>query len=430
VTGAPSAAADPTAGIERRPRPQTSKVVTIGAAHAAHDTYSAFLPPMLPVLVEKLALAKAEAGLLTVFLQAPSILQPWIGHLGDRLDLRAAVILSPAVTAIAMSLLGVAPGFATVALLLVIAGASSAVLHSVGPVLAGRLSGPRLGWGMGFWMVGGELGRTLGPILLVSAVALLGVRGLPWLMVGGLAASAVLAVSLRGLAPQQPASARPEGFVRAFRSMGPLLVPLSGVVISRSFMMAAATIYLPLFLREEGSSLWLAGASLSILEAAGVVGALLGGSASDVLGRRRVLAASILAAPPLLVGAGAGWRLGAGAPPAGAGPVRAHGDAGGDGGGAGVLPREPGAGQRRLHGPELRGPLHRGCAGRRARRPVRHAPGVFGVRGAVAARPALRPPAARGRARELTPVSPRARAGAGFAAGRGRRLPTVWSPRP
>ena len=302
MTAHPGVGAGPTVVTGAGERPKTSMVVIIGAAHAAHDTYSAFLPPILPVLVEKLALARAEAGLLTVFLQAPSILQPWIGHLGDRLDLRAAVILSPAVTAVAMSLLGVAPGFATVALLLVIAGASSAVLHSVGPMLAGRLSGRRLGWGMGFWMVGGELGRTLGPILLVSAIALLGVRGLPWLMVGGIAASAVLAVSLRGLEPATPASARPEGFVRAFRSMGPLLVPLSGVVITRSFMMAAATIYLPLFLKEEGSSLWLAGASLSILEAAGVVGALLGGSASDVLGRRRVLAASFLAAPPLMLG--------------------------------------------------------------------------------------------------------------------------------
>jgi len=53
-------------------KPQTAKVVTIAAAHAAHDTYTAFLPPLLPVFIEKLSFAKAEAGLLTVFLQGPS----------------------------------------------------------------------------------------------------------------------------------------------------------------------------------------------------------------------------------------------------------------------------------------------------------------------------------------------------------------------
>jgi FSR family fosmidomycin resistance protein-like MFS transporter len=287
---------------EPMPPSRTSKVVVIGAAHAAHDTYSAFLPPLLPLLVEKLALVKAEAGLLTVFLQAPSLLQPWIGHVGDRVDLRFAVALSPAITAACMSLLGIAPGFVAMGLLLVTAGASAALLHSVGPVLVGRLSGRRLGWGMGFWMVGGELGRTLGPIVVVSAVALLGQGGLGWLMVGGVVASAVLSVSLRNVPPPLPPANGRAGFLRAIRAMRHLLVPLAGVVILRSFMMAAATTYLPLFLREEGSSLWLAGASLTILEAAGVGGAMLGGAASDVVGRKRILAASFLAAAPIMLG--------------------------------------------------------------------------------------------------------------------------------
>ena len=292
--------------------PQTSKVITISAAHAAHDTYSAFLPPLLPVFIERLALAKAEAGLLTVFLQGPSLLQPVIGHLGDRFDLRAVVVLTPALTAACMSLLGVASGYAVIALLLVTAGVSSAVLHSLAPVIAGRLSRHRLGFGMGFWMVGGELGRTLGPIILVSAIAVLGLDGMPWLMVGGVGASALLYFGVRGTS--QVRSDQPEAgnFSQAVRSMRNLLLPLSGVVIFRSFTMAAFATYLPVFLREEGASLWFAGASLSVLEAGGVIGALVGGSVSDVLGRRRVLAVSLLLTPVLmfvLVYTTIWWRL-------------------------------------------------------------------------------------------------------------------------
>jgi len=280
--------------------PQTSKIVTIATAHAAHDTYSAFLPPLLPVFIEKLSLAKAEAGLLTVFLQGPSLLQPVIGHLGDRLDLRFVVILTPALTAVCMSLLGVAPGYAVIALLLVTAGVSAAILHSLAPVIAGRLSGHRLGHGMGFWMVGGELGRTLGPILLVSAIAVLGLDGLPWLMVGGVGASALLYLGLRGVSPVRSSQEDAGNFSQAVLSMRGLLLPLSGVVVFRSFMMAAFATYLPVFLHEEGTSLWFAGASLSVLEAGGVIGALAGGSASDVLGRRRVLVASFLLTPVLM----------------------------------------------------------------------------------------------------------------------------------
>jgi FSR family fosmidomycin resistance protein-like MFS transporter len=285
----------------RSPTLQMSKVVTIGAAHAAHDTYSAFLPPLLPVFIERLSLAKAEAGLLTVFLQGPSLLQPVIGHLGDRFDLRLAVILSPAVTAACMSLLGVAPGYGALGLLLVTAGLSAAVLHAVAPVVAGRLSGRRLGYGMGFWMVGGELGRTLGPVLVVSTVAVMGLGGTPWLMIGGLVASALLALSLRDVTAERPPRDGPRDFSRAVSAMRPLLIPLIGVIGSRSFLMAASATYLPVFLREDGAGLWFAGASLSILEGAGVFGALVGGSVSDVLGRKQVLVFSFLVAPAMVL---------------------------------------------------------------------------------------------------------------------------------
>jgi len=296
-------------GLESQQRVQTSKVATIAAAHAAHDTYSSFLPPLLPVFIEKFSLAKAEAGLLAVFLQGPSLLQPLIGHLGDRRDLRLAVILTPTVTAVCMCLLGVAPAYGVIALLLVTAGISSAVLHSLAPVVTGRISGLRLGFGMGFWMVGGELGRTLGPILLVSALAAGGMAGLPWLAVGGVGASVLLALGMRGMAPEQRSKARSADAGREWRNMRGFFLPLTGVVISRATMMAAFTTFLPVFLHEEGVSLWWAGASLSVLEAAGVVGALMGGSASDVLGRKRVLAASLLVTPVLMVAFvyAAGW---------------------------------------------------------------------------------------------------------------------------
>ncbi len=289
--------AAPTAEAERF---QTDRVLTISAGHAVHDTYTAFLAPLLPAFIANMALSRTEAGLLTVFMQGPSLLQPFIGHLADRVSLRYFVILAPAVTAVMMSLLGIAPSYAVLALFLVVVGASSASMHAVGPVMAGRLSGRNLGRGMGFWMVGGELGRFLGPLLVVTAVELLTLEGTPWLMIAGLLASAILYLRLRDVPGRPPNAGQGLPWWRALRVMGPLLIPLTGIIVARCFMSAALTTYLPTFLSEEGADFWLAGASLSILEAAGVVGALLGGWVSDQLGRRVVFFASMLTTPLLM----------------------------------------------------------------------------------------------------------------------------------
>jgi FSR family fosmidomycin resistance protein-like MFS transporter len=287
----------PTIPATEADRFRTGGVLTLSAGHAVHDTYTAFLPSLLPVFIERLALSKTEAGLLSVFMQWPSLSQPFIGHLADRASLRAFVILAPALSSAMMSLLGVAPSYAALALFLVVVGFSSASLHAVGPVITGKLSGRNLGRGMGFWMVGGELGRTLGPIVIVSAIQLLTLERTSWLMIGGILMSFILYARLRHL-PGGPSSGRQAlPWRQALWSMGPLLAPLAGLMLGRAFMVSALTTYLPTFLSEEGADLWLAGASLSTLELAGVVGALLGGSISDRLGRRWILFVSLLMTP-------------------------------------------------------------------------------------------------------------------------------------
>lgn len=288
---------DPSTGTNRF---QTRRVITISAGHALHDTYTTFLPPLLPAFIEKFLLSKTEAGLLYMFMQAPSIFQPVMGHLADRLNLRYFVILGPAVSALAMSLLGVASGYGALAALLVIAGFSSAGFHSVAPVMAGTLSGKSLGRGMGFWMLGGELGRTLGPVVVVSAVGIVTIRGLPWLAIGGIATSLIL-YALLADAPVRPSrigSGLP--WKEALRMMRPIMLPLTGIIAVRAFMLSALITYLPTYLTEGGSGFWLAGASLSVYEAAGVAGALCGGWISDKVGRKIVLLVSMMTAPLFL----------------------------------------------------------------------------------------------------------------------------------
>jgi FSR family fosmidomycin resistance protein-like MFS transporter len=280
---------------------RTSRVLTLSAGHAVHDTYTAFLPPLLPVFVERMSLSNAAAGLLSAFRQAPALLQPFVGHLADRRTLRYAVILAPAIAAVLMSLLGWAGSYAVLGLLLAAAGVNTATFHAVGPPMVGRMAGTRLGRGMAFWMVGGELGRTLGPLVVASALALLTLRGMAVVMVVGIAASWVMYRQLRDAPLRLPAVADRIPWRQGLRTMRRPMVLLSGLVLVRSLAMAAATTYLPIFLTSEGVGLWAAGAALSVLEVAGIGGALVGGWVSDRLGRRVVMVTAYATAPGLLI---------------------------------------------------------------------------------------------------------------------------------
>jgi FSR family fosmidomycin resistance protein-like MFS transporter len=280
---------------------QTERVVTIATGHAVHDTFTAFLPPLLPRFVEKFALSNTAAGLLTVFLQIPSLLQAFIGHLARNRALRWLVVLGPGVTATAMSLLGWAPGYWGLAVLLLIAGVSVASFHATAPVAVGYLSGSRLGRGMGFFMVGGETGRTIGPLVVVSALAILSLRSLAFLALAGIATSIVLHFRLGDTVLHREEGAEPVPWRSAIRSMRGLMVLLAGMIVVRSLMMMSVTTFLPLYLTDTGRSHWLSGAALSIVEAAGIAGAMAGGWVSDHIGRRAVLIFGFSTAPVALL---------------------------------------------------------------------------------------------------------------------------------
>lgn len=265
---------------------QTSKVLPVAAGHLFHDIYSAMFPTLLPVIIQKLSLSLTMAGSLNAILQLPSLLNPFIGYLADRTNVRYFVILSPGITATAMTLIGLAPNFTILAVLLFIAGLSSAAFHSPSPAMIGRVSGRKIGLGMGLFMAGGELARTIGPLLAVWAVSTWTLEGIYRLMVIGWASSFILWLQLGKVKVSQSKPGSLET-IRPF--LIKLFLPIALINLFRNFLLEPITTYLPTYISQGGASLWVAGGALTILELAGVVGALSSGSLSDRFGRKKML---------------------------------------------------------------------------------------------------------------------------------------------
>ena len=269
--------------------------MTISSAHFAHDIFSSFLAPLLPLIIEKLGLSLSMVAFLDIIRRIPALFNPLLGLMAEKSDVKYFVILTPAITAISMSLLGVASSYAVLILLLFIAGISSALFHIPSPTMIKQSSGEETGRGMSYFMVGGEFARTLGPILITSAVSWWGLEGSYRLMPIGIISSVLLYIRFRDFSTHIKAKKFEKGDVKSLiKEHKNLFYFLALFMLFNSALKSSLSLYLPIYLVNNGNSLWYAGIALSILQFSGVVGVFFSGKISDKFGRYTVLLFSSL----------------------------------------------------------------------------------------------------------------------------------------
>ncbi|RLD92348.1 MAG: MFS transporter [Bacteroidetes bacterium] len=271
---------------------EKGKVLTISAVHFVHDCYTAFLAPALPLLIEKLGMSYGMTGMLAVIQRIPSLFNPLIGIIAERPVMRYMVIFSPALTAVFMSLIGMAPGYTFLAILVFFSGISSMLWHIPTPVMVRQLSGSRVGKGMSYYMGGGELARTAGPLVILGVISWWGLEGMWRMMPLGLVASVVLWFQFRKANFTPPTSSRKhqEGsYWKIFLRFSTAFVLTGGFTLFQAGMKASVTYFLPTFLTSTGNSLHYSEIALAVLQLSGAMGALFAGTISDKIGRFRTL---------------------------------------------------------------------------------------------------------------------------------------------
>ena len=267
------------------------KVYTISIAHFMHDIYSSFLAPLLPLLIEKLGMSLFMTAFLDIARRIPFLLNPFLGLLAEKTGLKYFVILTPATTAIAMSLIGFANSYSMLLILIFVAGISAALFHVPSPTMIKESSGNKVGAGMSFFMVGGEAARTLGPLIVTAAASLWGLEGIYKLMPLGIVASIVLYIKLKDFDTNRPVRKQNEkgDTKKLLKTYKAFFLVLAAFLLFQAAMKSALTLYLPLYLVGQGESLWYAGISLSVLQFFGIIGTLASGSISDKIGQKVAL---------------------------------------------------------------------------------------------------------------------------------------------
>ena len=281
---------------------QLGRVLDISMGHFLHDVYSSFLSPLLPIFIERFGLSYFLAMSLSLYGRIPSIFDWYIGILADKVRIRYFVIVMPAVTAISMSLLGLAQNYWQLSILLFIMGWSVAFFHVPGPVLIRRVSGNRSGLGMSLYMLGGELARTFGPLLITSAVSWWGLEGSWRVMPVGILASIVLFFRLRNL-KKVDFKPKPKGgnAKDELKRHSKLYTAITGYTFSRGLVRGIFVTLLPAYVIYKGGDLWDGTYALMNIQFAGAVGTLFSGAFSDRFGNKKSLLFIAIISPLLLL---------------------------------------------------------------------------------------------------------------------------------
>jgi FSR family fosmidomycin resistance protein-like MFS transporter len=261
----------------------------LGAGHVSIDMSVGAIPAFLPLLTATFALSDlAAAMVLGASTLASSAVQPLFGLLSDRRPSSAVLWGGAAVAAGGLAAMGLAGGYAWVIAAVVGSGLGVAAFHPEAARTATRLSGTNRATGVGWFILGGNLGFALGPLLAGLFIPLMGLRAtLVFLVPGALACAALLAFRSSVTPPPEPTPA--PGATR--ESSRPAAVALLvGAVTLRTWtqfgVLAIGALYLA---RDRGLSDRATALALFAFAMAGALGTVAGGMLADRVGYRRMV---------------------------------------------------------------------------------------------------------------------------------------------
>jgi MFS family permease len=159
--------------------PSDLKVIgLIGVAHFGSHFYHLALPPLFPILKVELGVSWAELGVLTsTFFAASGLCQAPAGFLVDRFGAHRILIAGLTLLATAVGLSGLAPNWATLIPLAVLAGIGNSVFHPADYAILGRrVRQQRMARAFSVHTIGGTLGWAAAPIVVGTLATLFGWR--------------------------------------------------------------------------------------------------------------------------------------------------------------------------------------------------------------------------------------------------------------
>lgn len=280
-------------------------LVLLALSHMITDLSQGALPILLPLFKTAFGLSYAQIGVIVLAQNfTSSVIQPIFGYLTDRLSLPWLVPVGLMISGLGMAATGFAPSYELLLLIVIFTGLGIAAFHPQGSKGAHSVSPVALrGRSMAVFSVGGNFGNACGSIFMTALLTLPGVlSNTIYFCIPAAVLAVLLWLNLGQISPK-PQTRAAAGAKSAAKMPLPyaLITILLVVIFLRSSIAAGLTTYIPLYYADYlGGSHLYAGYLLSTFLLSGVVGTFIGGTLSDILGRKTVIMGSMLLSFPLL----------------------------------------------------------------------------------------------------------------------------------
>jgi FSR family fosmidomycin resistance protein-like MFS transporter len=258
--------------------------------HFIGDFYISFVNPLLPVFVKKFSLTLTQVGLMVGISRLLAfIVQPPVGYLADHYRTRFFVLGGPLLAIVFISLVGVAPVFWVLILLLSMGSVGSSMFHPAAAGMISTYSGRHFGFSMSIFNVGGTLAFGVGPLFIAYYVSSYGLGATPYTMSIGLV---VMALFFRIIPLPQGEGLKNLGFIGSLRQVlgtaWKSIVLIWIVMVLRTFVAQSFITFIPVLFAREGYSLVSIGTMVSLFTVAGAISGLLAGHLSDRIGYKPI----------------------------------------------------------------------------------------------------------------------------------------------
>ncbi|MBT4099757.1 MAG: MFS transporter [Gemmatimonadetes bacterium] len=276
-----------------------AQLLLVSLAHFCVDSYATMLAPVLPLVIDRLGLSLASAGILGTIVSACNLSQPLLGMWADRMRRRWLVIGGLGLAAIFTPLMGIAPSYYPLVAALTIGGFGVAAFHPQVFSLAGELSGDRRAFGIALFIFGGTLGLGVTPLWMPFYAERIGLEFLPVVTIPGLI---FLFLVWRWIPLDNPhlADDAPAQQVSGLSDVAGGLAIIVAVVVLRSVTGLGFGFFLAVLSKEQGMGTAAIGIPLAVYNISGVVGALLFGYLADQVTPKPLVWGSLALSAPAL----------------------------------------------------------------------------------------------------------------------------------